>query len=134
MRDYKKTISDLRNFNANYEANKLTNDAADAIEELLKENAELDNSGRVLMAAFARLKEKVPKWISVEERLPDEWREVLTYSPIHSDEKNPHMIQLCWYIGFGKWRECQYGEIIEIPITHWMSLPAPPKEETKCKN
>ena len=37
MRDYKKTISDLRNFNANYEANKLTNDAADAIEELLFE-------------------------------------------------------------------------------------------------
>ena len=37
MRDYKKTISDLLNFNANYEANKLTNDAADAIEELLFE-------------------------------------------------------------------------------------------------
>ena len=36
--------------------------AADAIEELLKENAELDNSGRVLMAAFARLKEKVQKY------------------------------------------------------------------------
>jgi len=35
MRDYKKTVSDLRNFNANYESNKLTNDAADAIEELL---------------------------------------------------------------------------------------------------
>jgi len=35
MRDYKKTISGLRSFNANYEANKLTNDAADAIEELL---------------------------------------------------------------------------------------------------
>ena len=34
MRDYKKTVSDLRNFNANYESNKLTNDAADAIEEL----------------------------------------------------------------------------------------------------
>ena len=81
--------------------------AADAIEELLA---------------------AVPKWISMEERLPDEWREVLTYSPIHSDEKNPHMIQLCWYIGNGKWRECQYGEIVEIPITHWMPLPKAPKE------
>ena len=92
---------------------KLTTDAADAIEELLAD---------------------VPKWISVEERLPDEWREVLTYSPIHSDEKNPHMIQLCWYIGNGKWRECQYGEIMEIPITHWMPLPKAPeplKEETE---
>ena len=41
MRDLKKTISDLRNFNANYEANKLTNDAADAIEELLRIGAKM---------------------------------------------------------------------------------------------
>lgn len=41
MRDYKKTVSDLRNFNANYESNKLTNDAADAIEELLHIGAKM---------------------------------------------------------------------------------------------
>ena len=41
MRDYKKTVSELRNFNANYESNKLTNDAADAIEELLRIGAKM---------------------------------------------------------------------------------------------
>ena len=68
-----------------------------------------------------------PEWISVEERLLDEWREVLAYMPIHSDEKNPHMIRICWYIGNGKWRETEYGEIVELRITHWMPLPEPPK-------
>lgn len=125
MRDYENTAKALRccrltsargcakcpfSLNSNEKCANLLPDAADAIEELLA---------------------AVPTWISVEDVLPDEWREVLTYSPIHSDEKNPHMIQLCWYIGFGKWRECQYGEIVEITITHWMPLPEPPKEDAE---
>lgn len=115
---------------------KLADDTTDAIEELLAEvehwkleaaanetdRKYLIDENRKLVNSLMNF--RVPHWISVEERLPDEWREVLTYSPIHSDEKNPHMIQLCWYIGFGKWRECQYGEIMEIPITHWMPLPS----------
>lgn len=35
MRDYAELVKALRNFNANFDSNKLTNDAADAIEELL---------------------------------------------------------------------------------------------------
>ena len=125
MRDYKKTISDLRNFNANYEANKLTNDAADAIEELLKENAELDNSGRVLMAAFARLKEKVPKWISVEERLPEPGQGVLVYDD-------------CEYMSVADYTHDKHFPTVyefhvngeyEPGVTHWMPLPEPPKED-----
>ena len=34
--------------------------AADAIEELLAEKAKIENSGKLLAAAFERLKEKVP--------------------------------------------------------------------------
>lgn len=35
MRDYAELVRALRIFNVNYDSNKLTNDAADAIEELL---------------------------------------------------------------------------------------------------
>ena len=130
MRDYKKTISDLRNFNANYEANKLTNDAADAIEELLKENAELDNSGRVLMAAFARLKEKVPHWISVEERLPKKkvgGKGYVGYLVLSDGE-----YQIADFT-HDKYMQTAYefhvdGEY-DPNITHWMELP--PKEGTE---
>lgn len=107
MRDIKRIPEDLRTCFFNVP---LATDAADAIEELLAKDTNVPN-----------------KWISVEERLPEEWREVLAYSPIHSDEKNPHMIQICWYIGNGKWRETEYGEIVEIPVTHWIPLPEPPK-------
>ena len=119
MRDYKKTISDLRNFNANYEANKLTNDAADAIEELLKENAELDNSGRALMAAFARIKEKVPHWISVEERLPEYGERVLV--------SNGGFVCESFLSQSGKWQRGGVDMFFMTP-THWMPLPKAPKE------
>ena len=126
MRDYNKTVSDLRNFNANYEANKLTNDAADAIEELLKENAELDNSGKLLMAAFARLKEKVPKWISVEERLPEPYQNVLTCARKLFGADRLLVYGIDYTIDTGEW-VCG-GESYKTMITHWTPLPEPPKE------
>jgi hypothetical protein len=67
MRDYKKTISDLRNFNANYEANKLTNDAADAIEELLARLAAYEDTG-MTPKEIEDCKEKWNK-MSMRERL-----------------------------------------------------------------
>ena len=50
-----------------FEADELVNqrlllDAADAIEELLEEKSKLENSGKLLVAAFDRLKEKVQKY------------------------------------------------------------------------
>ena len=122
MRDYKKTISDLRNFNANYEANKLTNDAADAIEELLKKNAELDNSGRVLMAAFARLKEKVPKWISVEERLPKD----SGYTIVFCADGDRRHVTFAKYLKTPKRWELN-GARSYWRVLKWMPLPSAPK-------
>ena len=113
MRDYKKTISDLRNFNANYEANKLTNDAADAIEELLA---------------------AVPKWVSVEEQLPERYNPVLvTYIGFNSNSLLSDMVAYrdgdgdwCWWDG-----DFPSGEICKVKITHWMPLPEAPKEDAE---
>ena len=98
---------------------------ADAIEELLKENEELENSGRVLMAAFARLKEKVPHWISVEERLPEAHENVLCCGA-----KGGMFIG--WVSGAGtifdkKTTAFVHGGNGRL-ITHWMPLPKAPKE------
>ena len=93
-------------------------EAADAIEELLKENAELDNSGRVLMAAFARLKEKVPQWISVEERLPETYRVVLVIKDHPVDYL--HGYEFACRFNNGEWS----GN--SRKVLYWMYLPEPP--------
>ena len=100
--------------------------SADAIEELLKENGELENSGRVLMAAFARLKEKVPTWISVEERLPEKHVEVLICTEDYGKNELGFANTAVW--DGSEWIET-WNRKESIPyVSHWMPLPVPPKE------
>jgi hypothetical protein len=67
------------------------------------------------------------EWISVEERLPEVWKTVLTFQPTTTDDKG--IIQTCVYIGNpGRWRVAWNHEFLELPVTHWMPLPEPPKE------
>lgn len=82
----------------------------------------------------SELKELVPKWISVNEKLPDSQRPVLVYVPESED--------FCEYVGMadytwspkgGFWCGTDgetYGAIgfIRTP-THWRELPKPPKGE-----
>ena len=84
------------------------------IQDLRRENAEL--------------RARVPKWISVNDRLPE---------PKHKfDARNWYLVALSNGVvkelayefhnnsvfGYG-WRETSY------PVTHWMQLPEPPKGE-----
>lgn len=63
------------------------------------------------------------EWISVEERMPEEWVEVLVFVPGIGRE----IAWLCKPKGF--WRWVYSGDIIELDVTHWMPLPSPPGEE-----
>lgn len=66
----------------------------------------------------------VHRWISVEERLPED---VITSCLIYADE----------HIEIADWSHDKYGLAwwffvdgeYETGVTHWMPLPAPPKEE-----
>ena len=70
MRDYETIKGLLRGIAAGFHAKGNTHaantcdDAAGAVEELLAEKAKIENSGKLLAAAFERLKSKVPTWRS----------------------------------------------------------------------
>jgi hypothetical protein len=67
---------------------------------------------------FAPSVEAEPKWISVEERLPEEKQSVLV-----------HYVDGWMPIAFlldGKWYQSG-GETSWLSVTHWMPLPEPPK-------
>lgn len=116
MRDYNKTVLDLRNFNVNYESNKLTNDAADAIEELY-----------TIVEGYRSRMRLGSGWISVEERLPEAWKPVLAFDPTGYGE-----IGIAFIVGslnIVVWRGAGFTNTAYPPsITHWMPLPAPPVE------
>ena len=77
--------------------------------EVLQEDAKV---------CIQQLEQSVPRWISVEERLPENDDAVLImdngigmgYYNIYSDE----------------WTDCETADTIRV--THWMPLPEPPKE------
>lgn len=87
--------------------------AADAIERLTAENA--------------ALREKVPQWISVEERRPEPGKRVLATDGVFVGEAYRTSADT-WrrYDGIAM-RDC-LGSI----VTHWMSLPEAPEEEGKA--
>ena len=62
------------------------------------------------------------EWISVNERLPEEHQRILIYT-----DKG---LVIAAHLFDGDWR-CDVGTwIIGKHTTHWMPLPAPPKEAT----
>ena len=66
----------------------------------------------------------VQGWVSVKDRLPEPWEQVLIYS-------RHDFCELALYIGVpGKWRVTWNHEMLDADsVTHWMPLPLPPKGE-----
>lgn len=90
-----------------YCANK---DAADQIERDQKEIAEL--------------REKLPKWISVKERLPiDRLKKYL----VAFRDAGGSIVDMARYFPSDGWT-CDNWDVPQNLITHWMPLPEAPKE------
>lgn len=66
----------------------------------------------------------VQEWISVEDRLPEPWEQVLIYS-------RHDFCESAFYIGVpGKWCSTWNHEMLDADsVTYWMSMPQPPKGE-----
>lgn len=64
-------------------------------------------------------------WISVDERLPEEWVSVLGYI---ADAGVMPPVRECYRVN----DEFFFPVLLDyMPITHWMEMPEPPKEEEK---
>lgn len=94
-------------------------EAADALEHLQAENEEL--------------KAQVPRWIPVEDRLPEEGKRCLLYTPCDG------IICVGFYGGNDNWEHRHKWKLVTAmrstqtltkKVTHWMPLPKLPKEES----
>ena len=97
------------------------------IQELRRENAEL--------------RARVPKWIPVTERLPEEDGAYLVTTNCFGKYQG---INICWFAKDGEtvdeyelagqkyvwyFYDGEYGYVSTDSVTHWMPLPEPPKGE-----
>lgn len=79
----------------------------------------------LLIGALRDALAKQPKWISVEERLPEAYQHVIVHVK-HTPKYDAgwHAVeQDCW---FGDGWECNADEEVHL-VTHWMPLPEPPE-------
>ena len=83
-----------------------------------------------LTAENAALREKVPQWISVEDRLPEVWineeDDVLVNYMIYSPDFG---VEIGSYHAKAQRWVCMGG--LPCPVTHWMPLPDAPEEGGK---
>ena len=86
------------------------------------------------LALIQQLEARVPRWIRVEERLPEDDVNVLIYAVSNGDDVDS-CIAMTSYThrmhGFNieGWRSPWQYFFFDYMITHWMPLPEPPKEE-----
>lgn len=118
---YEELIRRLNKYSAEHENHGgITAEAADAIEKLIKLNAEITK--RELKQRMSK-----PRWIPVTERLPDMHVEVLVCTEGYGKTELGFSI-VAVFDGTG-WRETWERREYLAAVTHWMPLPEPPKEE-----
>ena len=76
-----------------------------------------DNHSRDALAYINQLEARVPKWISVKDRLPE------SYETVIISREDCHEACIGWLID-GSWSVPK-----GVHVTHWMQLPELPKEE-----
>lgn len=84
--------------------------------------------GELLVAAINMISDMQaaqPKWISVEEMLPQAFYSVLVYIP---EEAPMPTVHEGYMTDNGRWISTVYVREFE-KVTHWMPLPEPPQEE-----
>ena len=93
------------------------------------EKAESDCVDALLKDALAyiqQLEAAQPKWISVEERLPDDRGNFIT--KIHCDKGDWIEVNTFDYMEKEWWHDTVNCTVTKF-VTHWMPLPEPPKED-----
>ena len=81
-----------------------------------------------LTAENAALREKVPQWISVEDRLPIDR---LSKYLVAFRDAGGSIVDMARYFPSDGWT-CDNWEVPQNLITHWMTLPGAPEEGDKA--
>lgn len=117
---YDELVRDLRENHDKYFSRDMQ--AADAIEEL-------QGRAKVLEKIADKWCEAVPKWISVEERLPEPYVDVLCYYEYYRYGEYNCMWRTIdrGYYGNGIWGG-EAGQGHKNKVLAWMPLPQPPEE------
>ena len=104
--------------------------AADAIEALQQDCRDLNAAISGILDNIADLSK--PRWVSVAERLPEEYMEVLCYYEYFRYGDYNCMFRTIdrGYFGNGRWGG-EAGQGDKNKVLAWMPLPEPPKEEAK---
>ena len=103
----------------------LLDEAADAIEELIKHEADMSHNMAALSLRVLRAEEKTPRWIPVTERLPEKTGKYLVCGRWRG---NPTEIWVCEFMTLGYLKGWANNAANPI-VTHWMPLPEPPTKE-----
>lgn len=70
-----------------------------------------------------------PKWINVEERLPEQGKRYLVVR--YDEVTKTSFVDILWHDAHDLWWNRLYKNCGSFNVTHWMPLPEPPKEETE---
>lgn len=65
------------------------------------------------------------EWVSVKDKLPKSYDNVLVAFINHEIEKNPMGMEVSYIFPSGKWHT---ETALYYPLTHWAELPEPPKQ------
>ena len=120
---YEELIMRLKDYSAarKGEIAELTDEAADAIEELNRFKEECEACGSKTQSVIESLQKKIPRWVPVTERLPDKRKWVLCRCEANIIEV------LRWENN--EWYHDSMHVYYPSFVTHWMPLPKSPKEE-----
>lgn len=130
---YEKMVERLRTATALPVMNSLCQEAADAIEELVQIAGHYEECAKEYFKDVNYYLERMPKWISVEERLPEDLRDVQITVFWHDAWRTEY-----GYYDGKFWHMYGHGHtpISDVEVIGWMEKPKPmplqepPEEET----
>ena len=89
--------------------------------------ADAPNCSKQMLADVYAQFAKVPRWISVEERLPEEQGDCLVlYS--FGETNADYFTGVMYFIRYDERPHFENDGLYGLHVTHWMPLPEPPKE------
>ena len=94
----------------------------------IQQSGSLDDFPLLAEAADAIEELSKPRWISVEERLPEVEEDVLIAVTVHTKKGDARVVTTDFFNTAGQWNGASCSWRYEV--THWMPLPQPPEEET----